>query len=1000
MAAFDWINKMFQGTEQMRGLSGGVGSAVALDDANSFYNFRLRRHYTDFDVVADPHRLWFTNDDRDARTGLGPHIAEALTEGQRFTDVLIVMSEDDFDRATEEDASYADTVAQVLREALDDFLSKSAIGPMTRPLGVWLVREGAEEIGGADFGLFDGEFVTGLMPNLYRGPGPTSDALIGVHVNLPGVWEGYREVGRLFDDQVLFTLGDHWLDNFHHASLREAALYRLQRDADGAFFHVINPDLQDRYQVTHSDQGGTSVITLSTNEGEPLAHIVLAVLDADEPAVDAAASADPADLGDTFTAESDLAPPMLLDDGPAPVDLPVSPRSRGSKTIIPEAHAERIFTLQERGALLQRVHFSAFMLGYDVFLGSRGELGTVVKNPAATFEVRKKTVSLLANADNVRMDGEPIPPGESRLIEGDAVIEVGTQRLEYRELRGVDVDGWPYVGEIRRPASSTYMLWGREYTVGRSRDCKVVLPDEPQNANIVWKPKVGDGATIKSKTGEIPKSRFYTDSIMVASEHAAFQLTDDQPYIACRARHCYAFVRRHGQVHPLYPTTSGDGVHEAPLQPGDEVLVGNCLFHVGFTSSGEQAIAPAPAPRVSADSLVDALSMPSFDAEEAPAPLEMPRPRPRIPTPVDNLPLDVDEAAAPPKIDPEAEAALSAGHRSQPDEDEVAADEPPAPLGGYAGIEMPSPSSFSREPEPDDVPTAQVVEEEDDLAPPALIDEPEEQPAPAAAPPAAPPPVAPAPATPSAAGDTSPVEAPPTSAPAVGGDVVVVDDQDAQLELGRPGRLVQVGWMVNGQVSCGNHADADLVLPENRIAEDQAFEARTYFQLRVRGRRARLEVTDAAEVRVDGDAPAPDPYDDLEGRTISVIRRDDFGDEDFTVDLRVVADTALPDPRARLVEIDTEEPLAEALVVRGLPKGTVRELALGGLTVQARFDGASLTLSDYLATYRTDAGFRKVFVQTGGGRFVTAPEDGAPIQLAAGDRLVVDGAVYRFGVPG
>ncbi|MCA9573702.1 MAG: hypothetical protein KC656_37980, partial [Myxococcales bacterium] len=177
------------------------------------------------------------------------------------------------------------------------------------------------------------------------------------------------------------------------------------------------------------------------------------------------------------------------------------------------------------------------------YVGFRGELGTVVDHVAATFQVRKKTVSLLANADNVSLDGESIPAGESRLIEGDATIQVGNQRLDYRDLRHITVDGWPYVGEIRRPASSTYMLWGREYTIGRSRDSRVVLPDEPRNDNIVWKPKIGDGATIKSKTGEIPKSRFYTDSIMVASEHAAVELIDDEPHLSCHARHCYTFVR-------------------------------------------------------------------------------------------------------------------------------------------------------------------------------------------------------------------------------------------------------------------------------------------------------------------------------------------------------------------------------------------------------------------------------------------------------------------------
>ena len=38
------------------------------------------------------------------------------------------------------------------------------------------------------------------------------------------MWTGYREVGRLYSDRVLFTLGSHWLENFQHPKLLAPAL--------------------------------------------------------------------------------------------------------------------------------------------------------------------------------------------------------------------------------------------------------------------------------------------------------------------------------------------------------------------------------------------------------------------------------------------------------------------------------------------------------------------------------------------------------------------------------------------------------------------------------------------------------------------------------------------------------------------------------------------------------------------------------------------------------
>lgn len=926
MAAMNWLNQIFQGSEKMRGLSGGVGSAVALDDANSFYNFRLRRHYTDDEIVDEPHRLWFTNDDVEARTGLGPHIAEVLAEGQRFNDVLIVLADDNWDWC-EDIEQLKDIVQQMVNDRFRAFLQEQGLQAPPRPLNLWMVRDRAEEIGGTDFGLVDGEFITGLLPNLYRKPGASSKPVVTLHLNLPGAWEGYKEVGCLYDDQPLLTVGNHWLDNVSHEGLREAALYRLQQDDEGGFFHIINPDLQGRYQLHTTDADGTSIITLASREGEAIAHLVLAVEEEEEqPAAEAVASAE------AFEGETpDIAAPMIGDDfvieqsgSSSPASLSQSRSGRGGRTILPEAQTDRIFTLQERGVLFQKVHFHKFMLGYDVFVGTRGEVGTFVQPVAATFQIRVDSVSLVANQDNVTVNGRYLAKDDSVLIDGDAIIEIGSQRLEYRDLSNVAADGWPYVGEIRRPASSTYMLWGQAYVVGRSRDCRVVLPDDKHQDNIVWRPGVVEGAMIKSKKGPIQKSQFYTDSIMVSAEHAAIDLAPDHPEIETRSRGAFSFVRRGDEVFPVYPAAK-DGPSRRPLLPGDEILVGNCLFHVAFSAEdgGMSASAPAPAPKLSSDSLVDAVD----DDEEG------------------------DEAVGLP--DPGEDAGV------------------PSAFAGLADDPAP-PSARASEPAPAPAPS----EPEVGAGPSPVVS-----------------------GSPEPVSDLEPVAAAPTAATPGAGEVAVVDDQDAQFELGRPARLVQVGWAINGKVVVGNHSGADLVVPENRVESDQTFTATDYFQLKVRGRKASLSpLSGASECRIGGEPVSGDV--DLADVMVSIIRRDEDGDEDFTIDLTVVDDPALPDPRARLVSFNTDEPLAVALVTRGFPLKTERRLALHGLELTGTFDGESLTLSDYLDGYRQGDGFRPFFHQRGGTEggesFLTAPEDGSPLVLQPGDRIVVDGAVFRF----
>ena len=70
MSGEDWVNRLFQGGEGARGLSGAGAAAVALTDAGSFYNFRLRRHFTAGNLAAEPRRIWLTHDDPAKASGL------------------------------------------------------------------------------------------------------------------------------------------------------------------------------------------------------------------------------------------------------------------------------------------------------------------------------------------------------------------------------------------------------------------------------------------------------------------------------------------------------------------------------------------------------------------------------------------------------------------------------------------------------------------------------------------------------------------------------------------------------------------------------------------------------------------------------------------------------------------------------------------------------------------------------------------------------------------
>lgn len=1063
MAVDDWISNLFQ-SEQTRGLSGGLSASITLDESNPFYNYRLRRHQVAGDIIGAPLSIWTGNEAQDEGGGLEEHLKTSLGQGvAEFTDVLLILSLEDYSRAADAaDEPWPQMASQVLLERFEIFCRQENFSRrfVHRPLSLRILCDGSADMGGQSLGLSAGEFVTGLLPNLYTGPVQGSHPVLAVYVNLPGVWEGYQEVGRLYSDQVLYTIGNSWLDNFSHPSLKEGALYRLNRNSDGSFVHVVSPDLQDQYQVIPQEQGEHSVMTLATRDGEPIAHLLLALLEGADMAKQSAATVPPGQPQPMAISEADFLQ---------------------SVSVIPNSPQDRIFSLQERGVLLQRVHFSNFMLGYNVYLGIHGELGTNVENKAATFQVRKRQVSLVAHIEGVHVGEHPVAVGEEFPIEGDVIIDANGQKLEYKDLRGLRVERWPYVGEIRRPASSNYMMWGNDYLLGRSRDCRVVLPDEPENSNIVWKPSVGDGAVIRSRTGDIPKARFYTDSIMVGSEHAAIQLKTPDPVVISKNKSCFVYVRRGAAVFPLYPTASGKEPTEMSLQPADEVLVGNCLFHVGFTPVEEGAsVAPAPAVTLAlqgedatekmseeeAAHLADltpptphdiahaqglgqggAAPEPLFLAETGPdsilgefyeddeemderpvdAPLSSPdaeepvafdeeQTLPGTPAPIaspaqvafddDALDLyedeeDYDDAsvAEEPDIEPSIEEDafdLDFGEEEplwsgpvdeefvvemtpgdplpviQADADDNAIEDVEGLVELEEGVQEPV-SSVEEASQ-----NAQAVEDEA----PAEIP---------AAPPAEPPVEIPVPSDvleESAASNSEESESL--------GTVVFVDDAEAQFELGREMQLILVGWVVNGTVTFGNHSGSTLVLPENRIVPEQQFRAVDYFQLKIRGRKGHLKILEPSELRMDGAVPPQSDYPNPEGVVLDILRRDDAGDEDFSVRVEIIEDPSLPNPRARLLALDVQDELAAALVTRGLPKRSERRLELSGMAMSFTYTGEAVHIHDYLDDYKTDNGYNPFFIQRGESRFVTAPEDGALIELVPGDHIIVGDVLYSL----
>lgn len=654
-----------------RGLSGDARRVLPRGAELDFFDACLKRHRSTVDLVVDPDRVWEVEESEALRPmGLHAHLASASPERlTSLVDVLIIISDHDWERAQQNHgARWLRHLTAVIRASFEDWCVKRQIQRRNphRALGVRVLTDGSSDMHGLRLGLGPGEFVTGLLPNFYSGPATASRALLSVMINLPGQWEGYREVARLYDDQDLLTLGNHWLDNFSHPALQAPALYRLQYHPDDGLVHLTNPDTESSYTLTRYDGAdGASVYGIVGADGQVVLWLILAVIEAAAVAEatriardryqtidgplheDAARVADPAastvadtaseprpdtleKVAEPASLPSVAAPPASIapEDGASSASSAVVRPDSGDASVPFRGTAEAsglehgLFSIREAGVLLQRVHFRAIMLGYEVYISATGEVGSDLPNPSATVQVVGRRVRLYAHERGVRVAGEGVQVNAAAVLSASTQIEINGIVLDYHDRSDVSLDGWPYLGEIRRRGSNIHLTEGSVHRIGRDPSSAVRLPSDRHHGNIIWRPEVDAGAVIRSRNGDIPKERFTLDSIMVASFHAEIDLKAAPPQVRNLARNCFSFVHRvvdgESSWIPLSRVERATGSQVSLLEPGDELYIGNCILRVDGAGVPVEPL-PDTEPPPMAFSLADELSG-SLGARSLPPP--------------------------------------------------------------------------------------------------------------------------------------------------------------------------------------------------------------------------------------------------------------------------------------------------------------------------------------------------------------------------------------------
>lgn len=537
------------------------------------YNDRFLKHCADGDFVRNPEYLWSPGPYWAARSGFDAHFRRLADQlgGAVYSDALLVLHPEDHARTCASLLRSWETAAgNELADCWLRLVEAEGWGLVMphRSFHLRVLADGDPALG-SPLGLEPGEFATGLFPNLHLGPDEHAVPLVEVFVADPR--GHFASVGTMWSDQLAFSLGAHPLDNALTTVFDDSCVYTVHRiPGEDGLHHRIGAGQQERLVLrTGTAQGGATVQVFDANRDKVVLEVMLVAaqhLAAELPRVGERRNAPRVALPSFSPLPADVLGTMV----PEGVDF----GTLGAFSIIPESLPDSIYTLVERGFLLQRVHFKELMRGYRLEIDRDGRVAPKVSRPVARIEVLDDRVSVTAVERDLSVDGHPLPMGESRALD-EARHELNWRggALAYGSMRKAKDRKWPYLGCLTAPRRTTPLPEGDTYTIGRDgRSCDVPLPDRSVAENILWRDGASSGE-VQVQGGAVDRTTFRTDAICVATRAAQIDLSGPGVQVENLSASCTLHVTRpDGELVRLRKGAS------TALHEGDELFVGNQLF--------------------------------------------------------------------------------------------------------------------------------------------------------------------------------------------------------------------------------------------------------------------------------------------------------------------------------------------------------------------------------------------------------------------------------------
>ena len=500
------------------------------------YDDQIRVYTVDKPLVEDASQIWKTSKDG----GIQNFLRDFENAILPFTEITIFLGHDALYGLPDINAWYRACVQHVSTK-LSHFSTQQKIQKrfLDHPIGIQFWLNGQHDL---HLKLNPDEFAIGFLRNQHK-KRQSSKELIKILGYIPDKWDKFKKIGVLFNDQVQFSIGNFALDNFTHESLLVPSLYRLFVDESGQVLHQLNEQVEAKVRIsTIKKENRPDTIVLHV-DNRPIIHLILELMEVNR----------------------------RTDPNQHSIDIT-------TKTVSP---MQKSCCIQQRGVLLQKIHFHKWMESYSVFLCRDGSIKSTSQQSIGEIKVSQEQVQFIPLRAPTFVNNKLVAKEETVLLTGNATINCAGKLFQFEDLRHITNKDWPYVGELHSESDMEQFGFGATYKIGRSEACDIRLSNHNHNENIGWHPKVREGDSLPSKKGKMSKKQFSTDAIMVAKFHAELDLTRDAVFRNVSSG-CLCFVRRGGEFIELLPKNKSGAV---PLATDDHLLVGNGVYQVTLSES-------------------------------------------------------------------------------------------------------------------------------------------------------------------------------------------------------------------------------------------------------------------------------------------------------------------------------------------------------------------------------------------------------------------------------